>query len=108
VSGLTKKLDQRRRGSTLLSTASTAIGESELGPLDLAAQYLELLAEHGDLDVLGVLPSQAPEQHADESAGHEVKGQGHRRIIAWPILAAQREVGRRVAGLGLWFRCDGW
>jgi hypothetical protein len=30
-----------------------------------------------------VLASYAPEQHADESAGHEVEeGQGHRRIIA--------------------------
>jgi hypothetical protein len=61
------------------------IGGSELGSFDLAAQHGELLAEHGDLDVLGVLASEASEQHADEAACHEVEveeRQGHRRIIA--------------------------
>jgi hypothetical protein len=33
------------------------IGGSELGPLDLAAQHLELVSEHRDLDVLAVLAS---------------------------------------------------
>jgi hypothetical protein len=51
----------------------------------LAAQHLELVAEHGDLDVLGVLASQAPKHHASNPARHEVEeGQDHRRIIAWP------------------------
>jgi hypothetical protein len=59
------------------------IGGSERGSLDLAVQHTELVAEHGDLDVLGVLASEASEQHADEAACHEVEeGQGHRRIIA--------------------------
>jgi hypothetical protein len=59
------------------------IGGSELRSLDLAAQHVELVAEHGDLDVLGVLASEAPKQHADESAYHDVEeGQGHRRITA--------------------------
>jgi len=50
------KLDQRQRGSALLSIASSArsVG-AELGSLDLAAQHGELVAEHGDLDVLDVL-----------------------------------------------------
>jgi hypothetical protein len=59
------------------------IGGSELRSPGLTAQHLKLLAEHGDLDVLGVLASEASEQHADEAACHEVEeGQGHRRIIA--------------------------
>jgi hypothetical protein len=59
------------------------IGGSERWPLDLAAQHLKLMAEDGDLDVLGVLASEASTQHADEAACHEVEeGQGHRRIIA--------------------------
>jgi hypothetical protein len=58
------------------------IGGSELGPLYLAVQHVELVAEHGDLDILGVLASRASEQHAEEPARHEVEeGQGHRRII---------------------------
>ncbi len=62
-----------------------AVGGTELGPLHLAAQDLELVAEHGDLDVLGVLASQASKQHAEESARHQVEEQqGHRRIIARP------------------------
>jgi hypothetical protein len=41
------------------------------------------VAQNRDLDVLGVLASEAPEEHADESACHEVEErQGHRRIIA--------------------------
>ncbi|HZD02606.1 MAG TPA: hypothetical protein VFA46_21185, partial [Actinomycetes bacterium] len=58
------------------------IGRSELGPLHLAAQHVELMAEDGDLDVLGMLALQAPKQHADESACHEVEeGKGHWLII---------------------------
>jgi hypothetical protein len=34
-----------------------AVGGAELGSLDLAAQHSELVAQHGDLDVLGVLAS---------------------------------------------------
>jgi hypothetical protein len=38
-----------------------------------------------DLDVFGMLASEAANQHADESACQEVEeGQGHRRIIPWP------------------------
>jgi hypothetical protein len=33
------------------------VGGAELGSLHLAAQHVELVAEHGDLDVLGVLAS---------------------------------------------------
>ena len=40
----------------------------KLGPLHLARKHLKLVAEHGDLDILGVLASQAPEQHAEEWA----------------------------------------
>ncbi len=59
------------------------IGGAELRPLDLAAQHLELVAQHRDLDVLGALASEAPEQHTDESPRHEVeKGQGHRQIMS--------------------------
>jgi hypothetical protein len=39
----------------------------------LAAQHGKLVAEHGDLDVLGVLASQASKQHAEESACREVE-----------------------------------
>jgi hypothetical protein len=57
----------------------------ELGPLDLAAQHSKLVAEHGDLDVLGVRAAKASEQHADKPACHEVeKGQGHRPIVPDP------------------------
>jgi hypothetical protein len=45
----------------------------ELGPLDLAAQHSKLVAEHGDLDVFGVLAAKASEQHADKPACHEVE-----------------------------------
>jgi hypothetical protein len=48
------------------------------------------MAEHRHLDVFGMLASDASKQHAEESARHEVEeGQGHRRIIPDPILAAQ-------------------
>jgi hypothetical protein len=58
------------------------VGGSELGSLDVAAQPTELVAENRDLDIFGVLASEAAEHHADESAGHEVEeGQGRRRII---------------------------
>jgi hypothetical protein len=57
----------------------------------LTAQHVEPVAEHGDLDVLGLLASQASKQHTEESAGHEVEErQGHWRIIPCPVLAAQR------------------
>jgi hypothetical protein len=39
----------------------------------LAAQHGKLVAEHGDLNVFGMLTSQASKQHAEESAGHEVE-----------------------------------
>ncbi|HEX8857584.1 MAG TPA: hypothetical protein VGC06_00565 [Actinomycetes bacterium] len=40
------------------------------------------MAENRDLDSFGVLASEAAEQDADESAGHEgEEGQAHRRII---------------------------
>jgi hypothetical protein len=60
------------------------IGGLELGSLDLAAQHLELVPQDGDLDVFGVLAAEAPQQHADESARHEVKedGWGHRLIVS--------------------------
>src|SRR6266545_5806089 len=49
------------------------VGGAELGSLDLAAQHGELVAEHHDLDVLGVLASRASKQRADESTGHEIQ-----------------------------------
>ena|GEM_PF-4151019 len=61
------------------------VGRSELGSLDLAAQHAELVAQYGDLDVLGGLAAQAREQHADEPARHEiVEGPGYRPIVAYP------------------------
>ena len=58
------------------------ISGSELGPLDLAAQHFELVSEHGDLDVFGVLAAVASEQHANKPVRHEIEeGQGH-----WPIV----------------------
>jgi hypothetical protein len=61
------------------------IGGSERGPLDLAAQHLKLVAQDGDLDVLGVLAAEASGQHADQPACHEVEeGQGHRPIVPDP------------------------
>jgi hypothetical protein len=62
-----------------------SIGRMELGPLNLAAQHSKLVAEHGDLDVFGVLAAKASEQHADKPACHEVEeGQGHRPIVPDP------------------------
>src|SRR6266511_5982540 len=56
------------------------VGGAELGSLDVSTKHVELVAEHGDLDVLGVVATQAPEQHPEESACHEVKeGKSHRR-----------------------------
>jgi hypothetical protein len=80
VSGVTMKMDQRRPGKHAAQhREQRLIGGTELGSLDLAAQHLELVAEHGDLDVLGLLDAQASQQHADKPACHEVEeGQGHR------------------------------
>jgi hypothetical protein len=66
------------------------VGRSELGWLELAAQHAELVAQYGDLDVLGVRAAQAREQHADEPARHErVEGTGQllRRAgrLCWSI-----------------------
>jgi hypothetical protein len=59
-----------------------AVGRAELGSLDLVAQHLDLMTEHGDLDIFGVLATEASERHADEPACHEVEeGQSHRRVI---------------------------
>jgi hypothetical protein len=59
-----------------------SIGRMELGPLDLAAQHSKLVAEHGDLDVFGVLAAQPPEENVDEPACHEVEeGKDHRPIV---------------------------
>jgi len=92
VSGVTRKLDQRVRGSAPLS-----IGRSERsagrnsGRFTWRAQHGELVAEHDDLDILGMLTSQASKQHADEPARHKVEeGRGHRRIIPDSVLAARR------------------
>jgi hypothetical protein len=58
------------------------VGGAELGPLDLAAQHLKLVAEHGGLDVFGVLAAEASEQHADKPVRYEVEeGQGHWLIV---------------------------
>jgi hypothetical protein len=49
------------------------------------------VAEHGDLDVLGMLASQAPEEEVDKPACHKVEeGQSHRPIVAYRLLPAQR------------------
>lgn len=60
-----------------------AIGGSELGSGDLAAQHADLLSEHGDLDVFGVLVAEASQQDAKEPACDEVKeAEGHRPIVS--------------------------
>jgi hypothetical protein len=42
-----------------------------------------LVAEDGNLDVLGVLAAEASKQHADEPPSQKVEeGQRHRRMIA--------------------------
>jgi hypothetical protein len=48
------------------------IGGSELGPLDLPAQHLELVAENSDLDVLGLLAAVSSQQYADKPSCHEI------------------------------------
>ena len=74
VSGVTMKMDQRRPGKHAAQhREQRLIGGTELGSLDLAAQHLELVAEHRDLDVLGMLAAEASKQHADESACHKVE-----------------------------------
>jgi hypothetical protein len=73
------------------SSQHRPVGPVHPRPGHLAPQHVELVAQHHDLDILGMLALHAPEQHTDESACHEVeKGQGHRPIIPCPILAAQR------------------
>lgn len=78
--------------SATLRCAERRSLRSELGPLHLAAQDLELVAEYGDLDVLGVLASQASRQHAEESARHAEADAGQR---------ARRHVRRRPDQLAL-------
>jgi hypothetical protein len=57
----------------------------------LAAQDLDLVAQHCDLDILGMLAPQASGQGAEEATGDRVEeGQGHRRIVHDLGLAAQR------------------
>jgi hypothetical protein len=100
-----RKVDRRRNEEARPAPArkraaqhrqQRTVGWAELGSLHLAAQHVELVAQHHDLDILGMLASQASKQHADESARHKVEeGQGHRRIIPDPFLAAQRN--RRVS-----------
>jgi hypothetical protein len=76
----------------LLSAARTPqIGGLELGSLHLAAQYLELVSWDGDLNVLGVLALEAPEQHAEEPARHEVEEDSAiHQLSLEPVLAAER------------------
>jgi hypothetical protein len=59
------------------------VGGAELGSLDLVAQHLDLMAEHGDLDIFGVLATEAFERHADEPACHE-EGQAIGGLSPWP------------------------
>jgi hypothetical protein len=59
VSGVTRKIDQRpARKCSAQHCQKRTIGGSELGPSDLAAQHLELVAENVDLDVLGLLAAE--------------------------------------------------
>ncbi len=72
------------RQRTAQHRQQSTVGRSELGSLDLPAEHGELVAQDGDLDVLGVLAAEASEQHADESARHEVdEGQCHRPIVPY-------------------------
>ena len=60
------------------------------------------MAEHGDLDVFGVLAAEASEQHADKPPCHEVEeGHSQRPIVAYCPLPAQRpgQVSEPYAGL---------
>jgi hypothetical protein len=55
------------------------------------AQHTELVAQDGDLDVLGVLATEASEQHADESPRHEVdEDKAIGRLSPTRVLAAHR------------------
>jgi hypothetical protein len=77
-------------GLLALIIGAALISGAELGSLDLAAQHTELVAQDGDLDVLGVLASQAPEQDADAPACHEVrKDSAIGRLSPTRVLAAQ-------------------
>ncbi len=83
VAGVTRKADQRAGKRSAQDGEDRTVGGSEFRSLDLAAQHTELVAQHRDLDVLGVLALEAPEQHTHESPRHEVEeGQGHRRIMS--------------------------
>jgi hypothetical protein len=67
------------------------IGGAELGPLDLAAQHLELVAQDRDLDVLGMLGLEATKQEAEKPAREEVeKDRAIGELCLDSILAAQR------------------
>ena len=73
VSGLTKKQDQRDRGSTRLIAASRArsVG-SKPGPWNLATQDGELVAQHQDLQVLGGVATGQERERLDGAAQCEV------------------------------------
>jgi len=79
---------RRQRQIARGSGKQSAIGAVELGPPDLAAQNLELMAEHQQLDVLDIRATAAANKQAEQSPNSDVEeGEEHPAILA---VAAQR------------------
>ena len=83
-----KRSARRRRQIASGSGKQRAIGALELGPPNLAAQHLELVAEHQQLDVLDIRATAAANKQTEQSPNSEVEeGEEHAAILA---AAAQR------------------
>jgi hypothetical protein len=80
---LTKKQDQRARGSAAYCGEQGAVGGLELGSWDAASQQAELVAQHQDLQVLDRFAAGEQGEQLDAAAQREVgEFQQHR---GWPL-----------------------
>jgi len=65
------------------SGKQSAIGVPELRPPDLAAQYVELMAEHQQLDILAVRAAATTDEQPEQSSDSAVqKREQHPAILA--------------------------
>jgi hypothetical protein len=81
VRGVTRRASRDGRGRWQAAAESTArSGARNCGPRDLAAQNIELVAQHQQLHVLDVQATTTPNQCAQQSPEREAEeGEGHDR-----------------------------
>jgi hypothetical protein len=75
---------RRLRQVTRSGRKQSAIGVPEFGPPDLAAQYIELMAEHQQLDILDIRAAATTDEQPEQSSDSEIQ----QREEHPPILAA--------------------